>query len=64
MIEGLIGIVFLLLALWQFYAFYNAFRTVQKKGNEATSAFASLGIWYGFLFGVFFLISGIYFLIG
>ncbi|WP_367297983.1 immunity protein [Loigolactobacillus coryniformis] len=54
MFERLGGIGFLLISLWQFYAFYNSFRTIHQKGNQATSAFASLAIWYGLAFGIFF----------
>lgn len=58
MFERLGGIGFLLISLWQFYAFYNSFRTIHQKGNQATSAFASLAIWYGLAFGIVFFSVG------
>lgn len=64
MFERLGGIVVLLISFWQFYAFYNSFRTIRQKGNQATSAFASLAIWYGLAFGIVFFLLGIALLMG
>ncbi|GEL15055.1 MULTISPECIES: hypothetical protein [Pediococcus] len=54
-IEKLMGVVFLLVAVWQFYAFARGFKTLRTKSNKSTTAFSIAGTWYGLLFGILFL---------
>ncbi|HJE96068.1 MAG TPA: immunity protein [Ligilactobacillus acidipiscis] len=50
--KKLSGILFILIGIWEFYAVYQSFKNVQKKGNENTSGFMPLSLWSGGVFGL------------
>ncbi|AMV63103.1 hypothetical protein [Pediococcus damnosus] len=62
--EKLVGVVFLLLAIWQFYAFVKGFKTLRTESNKGTTAFSIAGTWYGLIFAVIFLGFGIALVLG
>ncbi|WP_390405549.1 immunity protein [Lacticaseibacillus jixiensis] len=56
--EKIVGVVLLLLALWQFYAAYSNFRNVQRYGNKHTSPFIAYANFYGWFFGALLIVMG------
>ncbi|MBO1101457.1 hypothetical protein FQT05_02690 [Enterococcus hirae] len=52
------GFIFLLLSVWQFVMFKQAFTNL-KKSDKDTSPFIMLGLWSGLLFSILFLLVAI-----
>lgn len=47
-----LGILFLALAVWQFAVTWRHFHFLKAKGNQNTSPFAMVSLWFSFVFGV------------
>ncbi|MGG5369927.1 hypothetical protein [Enterococcus sp. AZ196] len=56
----LIGAVFLLLSIWQLVMTKRSFTHLKKGGNENTSPFILLGLWFSFIIGISFLFAAGY----
>lgn len=60
----LFGFIFLLLSIWQFFAFRRAFTYLKEEGNEDTSPFILLALWTGLAVCIgFFTVSMQYFFV-
>lgn len=57
--ENVMGLIFILLAIWQFVAFGKAFKEFRKHANKGTTAFSIYGFWSGLLYALIFLGFGI-----
>ncbi|MBS5819760.1 hypothetical protein [Enterococcus gilvus] len=51
----IIGIVFLLLGIWQLWMTVRTFKNIKKEGNENTSPFIMLSLWGSIVMVVIFL---------
>lgn len=52
-----IGVIFLLLSIWQFIMAKRAFKNLKQNGDEGTSPFIMFGLWSGLLFAFIFLVA-------
>lgn len=59
-----VSLLLFAIAIWQFYATYQAFHTLKTKGNASTSSFAMLSLWSSLVFGVLMLTFGFILLFG
>lgn len=59
MVESIVGVVCILLSMFQFYATYKNFTEVKNNGNKNTSYFIGFSIWYSLFFGIILLGVGI-----
>lgn len=50
MVLRIIGVVFIVLSLYQGYATYNMFKHIQQKWTSETSYFVGVGIWSSVFF--------------
>ncbi|OAD63419.1 hypothetical protein A7K95_09640 [Pediococcus parvulus] len=57
--ENLIGLFFILLAIWQFIAFFKAFKAFCTHAIKGTSGFAPYAFWSGLIYAIIFLGMGI-----
>jgi len=57
--ENMIGLVFILLGIWQFVAFFKTFRAFRKHTINGTSGFAPYAFWSGLIYAFIFLGMGI-----
>ncbi|GEL15056.1 MULTISPECIES: hypothetical protein [Pediococcus] len=57
--ENVMGLIFILLAIWQFNAFGKAFKEFRKHANRSTTVFSIYGFWSGLLYALIFLGFGI-----
>ncbi|MFR3684659.1 MAG: hypothetical protein ACLTXM_06415 [Enterococcus sp.] len=55
----IIGVFFLLLAMWQFWMTKRSFTGLRRNGNENTSPFIMLGQWHSLSLAIGFLIVAI-----
>ncbi|MGL9746873.1 hypothetical protein [Enterococcus sp. DIV0170] len=56
----LFGVIFLLLSIWQLVMTKRSFSSLKKNGNENTSPFILLGLWFSFIIGIVFLLAAGY----
>ncbi|MGM0165864.1 hypothetical protein IGI39_000815 [Enterococcus sp. AZ135] len=56
----ILGIVFLLLSVWQLAMTKRSFTDLKKNGNKNTSPFIMLGLWFSFIIGISFLAAAGY----
>jgi hypothetical protein len=56
----LFGVIFLLLSIWQLAMTKRSFSSLRKDGNENTSPFILLGLWFSFIIGIVFLLAAGY----
>lgn len=54
----LLGLLLVLIGIWQLYAAYRAFKSFRKRANHLTTILTLFGLWTGLLFGVIVLILG------
>jgi len=59
-----LGIVLLLLGVWQGYASVRYFRQIKQHGTAGTSSFALLAAWSGAVMGIILIAAGIMALTG
>ncbi len=57
--ENVLGLVFILLGIWQFIAFFRAFKAFRKHTIQGTSGFAAYAYWSGLIYAFIFLGMGI-----
>ncbi|MCI1894900.1 hypothetical protein ACFQ41_11240 [Lacticaseibacillus suilingensis] len=55
----LLGIVLVVVGLWQFHATTHAFKEMKRNGNKNTSPFIMYALYSGYLFGGLFIIGGV-----
>lgn len=58
-----IGVLAILFGIYQMVNSYKYVKTIQKHGNKSTSYFVGYAVWYSLLFGLFFVVMGIYFIL-
>lgn len=56
----LFGVIFLLFSIWQLVMTKRSFSSLKKNGNENTSPFILLGLWFSFIIGIVFLLAAGY----
>jgi hypothetical protein len=50
-----IGVIFLLVGIWQLAMTWRTFARLKTKGDKSTSPFIMLGLWTSFSFSIIFL---------
>ncbi|MHC5252386.1 hypothetical protein ACYRFS_00200 [Listeria kieliensis] len=55
----LIGSIFLLISIWQFFVTWRTFINIKKSGDETTSPFITLALWNSLSFAIIFFTVGI-----
>jgi len=62
-LKYIVGILAVLFGIYQMVNSYKYVKVEQHYGNKTTSNFTAFTVWYSFLFGLFFFIFGVAFLL-
>ncbi|MDV7719997.1 immunity protein [Pediococcus ethanolidurans] len=60
----MIGIVGILVSLFEFWAFYKGVKEIKLSGNKISTTYTMFALWLGLLFGVAVLLLSIAALLG
>lgn len=60
----LIGMVFLVLGIWQLWMTKRSFSNLRNKGNAGTSPFIMVSLWSSFVMAILFLGIAYQFIVG
>ncbi|AMV60758.1 Hypothetical protein ADU72_0805 [Pediococcus damnosus] len=64
LIERLVGVLVILGAVWQFYAFQKSFKEMKATANKNTNVLIGFALWMGLFFGIILLLGGLGLLFG